>query len=430
LSRREVPEDRLMSEIITAGDAQYAYEIVRTICTEVGPGLPGSSQERERAAIFKGELESHLGAGNVAVEEFSFAPSAFLRSSPLVALFTLITALLNISMVHFAGVSSWIAAIAALALSIISPLLYIFEGFFGFELTDPLFRKKQSINVVGTLRKPGTKDVRRLLILSGHHDSAAENTWLRFLGYGFYFLAGTWFLGLLTMLVMSTIQLVGLIAGNADIVRFGTLGWVLLIYPIAPSILFALFLTRGWKDGGIVPGAADNLSGSALAVAMCRFLVKNPAYIPDDTEIRFVSFGSEEAGCRGSRRYVARHLDELKRLDARLLNYETIAHPEPMVLTSETNGTVKNSPDMVKSVVAAAERAGVPYKVQPATLGTGSDAGPFSRAGLKATSLVGFRMKQQVAFYHQRWDTPEILTLEPLSNVLKLSLEWVRCGGE
>lgn len=419
-----------MTEIITDFDAQYAYDIVKAICTEVGPGLPGSSQERARAAMIEKELASHLGAGNVAVEEFTFAPSAFLRSSSIIALFTLIAALLNISMGRLTGASSWLAAIAALALSIISPLLYIFEGFFGFELLDPLFKKKQSINVVGTLRKPGTKDVRRLLLLSGHHDSASENTWLRFLGYGFYFLAGTWFLGFITMLVMSTIQLAGLIAGNADIVRFGTLGWVLLVYPIAPSILFALFLSRGWKNGGIVPGAADNLSGSALAVAMCRFLVKNPAYIPDDTEIRFVSFGSEEAGCRGSRRYVARHLDELKRLDARLLNYETIAHPEPMVLTSETNGTVKNSPEMVNGVVAAAERAGVPYKVQSATLGTGSDAGPFSRAGLKATTLVGFRMKQQVAFYHQKWDGPEVLTIEPLLNVLKLSFEWVRNGGE
>jgi hypothetical protein len=419
-----------MPEIISDNDAHYAFELVETICTEVGPGLPGSSQEWERAAIIRRELELHLGSGNVAVEEFTFAPAAFLRASPIIALFTLIATLLNISVGRFTGISSWLAALAALALSVISPLMFIFEGFFGFELLDPLFRKKQSINVVGTLRKPGTKDVRRLLILSGHHDSASENTWLRFLGYGFYFLAGTWFLGFITLLVMSTIQLAGLIAGNASIVRSGTLGWALLVYPIAPSILFALFLSRGWKNGGIVPGAADNLSGSALAVAMCRFLAKNPACIPDETEIRFVSFGSEEAGCRGSRRYVARHLDELKRLDARLLNYETIAHPEPFILTSETNGTVKNSPEMVKAVVAAAERAGVPYKVQSATLGTGSDAGPFSRAGLKATTLVGFRMKQQVAFYHQKWDTPEVLTIEPLLNVLKLTFEWVRNGGE
>jgi Zn-dependent M28 family amino/carboxypeptidase len=57
---------------------------------------------------------------------------------------------------------------------------------------------------------------------------------------------------------------------------------------------------------------------------MCRFLVENPTCIPDDTEIRFITFGSEEAGVRGSRRYVQRHQDELKRLDVRLLNFETI----------------------------------------------------------------------------------------------------------
>jgi aminopeptidase YwaD len=192
-----------------------------------------------------------------------------------------------------------------------------------------------------------------------------------------------------------------------------------------------MFFTRGKKNGGIVPGAADNLSASALAVALCRFLVKNPACIPADTEIRFISFGSEEAGLRGSRRYVRRHLGELRCLDARLLNFETIAHPEITILTSDVNGTVKNSPEMVKSAVAAAERAGVPYKVQPAMLGEGSDAGPFSWADLQATTLLGFKVPQQmVAFYHQKWDRPEILTVEPLLNVLKLTFEWIRCGGE
>jgi Zn-dependent M28 family amino/carboxypeptidase len=164
---------------------------------------------------------------------------------------------------------------------------------------------------------------------------------------------------------------------------------------------------------------------------MCRFLVKNPSYIPDDTEIRLISFGSEEAGVRGSRRYVKRHLEELRRLEARVLNFETVAHPEIVILTSDSNGTVKNSPEMVKSVVAAAERAGVPYKVKSAIIGVGGDAGPFSQAGLQAMTLLPFQMPQQwVSFYHQKWDTPEVLTIEPLLNVLKLTIEWVSNGGE
>jgi hypothetical protein len=32
-----------MPEIITSNDATYALDIVEAICTQVGPGLPGSS---------------------------------------------------------------------------------------------------------------------------------------------------------------------------------------------------------------------------------------------------------------------------------------------------------------------------------------------------------------------------------------------------
>src|SRR5512136_1440473 len=118
-------EGRPMPEIITSNDAQYAYDIVKTICMEVGPGLPGSSQERQRAAIIKKELESHLGAGNVVVEEFTLAPEAFLASLPISASFMLMAALLNISIGRFTAISPWVTTIAALVFSILSILLVI-----------------------------------------------------------------------------------------------------------------------------------------------------------------------------------------------------------------------------------------------------------------------------------------------------------------
>ena len=420
-----------MPEIITNSDASYALNFVKKICSEVGPGLPGSPQEGERADIIKKELESHLGTDNVTIEEFTFAPEAFLSSYPLCGLFMLIAAMLNLSMGQLIGISPWLTSIAALVFSIMVPIPFIFEFVLSYELLDPFFRKKKSINVVGTLCSPGTKIVKRLLIISGHHDSAPENTWLRFIGYGFFILLATFFIGYVIILVMSIIQLLGLITDNANMVRNGTLGWIIMAYPIMPAVIFAVFFTRKGKDGGIVPGAADNLSACALSVAMCRFLVKNPTYIPADTEIRFISFGSEESGYRGSRRYVKRHLEELKRLDIRMLNIETVANPEFIILTSDINGTVKNSPEIVKSVVEAAGRAGVPFKVKPATLGTANDSGPFSQAGLKAITLLAFKVPQQmVAFYHQKWDNPDILTIEPFLNVLKLTFEWVCKGGE
>jgi hypothetical protein len=419
-----------MPETVTTADAQYALDLVKEICQQVGPGVAGSPQELTRAAMIKRELETHLGVENVTTEGFQLAPGAFLGSQIISTMLMLAAALLNTCSGRFPGVSPWITAAAALIFSTSALLLFIFEFVLVDEVVDPLFKKHRSVNVVGRLRKPGTKDVKRLLILSGHHDSAFEFTWLRFSGYGFFVLTVTWMIAQVAVLIMSAFQFSGVISDNAGLVHSGTIGWILWIYPIVPSIIFALFYARGRKIGGTVPGAADNLSACAIAVAMCRFLVKNPAYIPDETEIRFITFGGEEAGVRGSRRYVHSHLDELKSTEARLLNFETIVHPQMIILSSETNGSVQNSPAMVSSVVAAAQRAGVPYKVRPAMLGTSSDAGRFSQAGLKATTLVGFTVQQMIKFYHQERDTPAILSIEPLQNALKLTCEWIRCIGE
>src|SRR4030042_1875107 len=342
-----------MPEIVNDKDAQYAFDIVKTICTEVGPGLPGTPQERARAEIIKKELEAHLGEGKVIVEKFPPPPRSFQGTLRTSALFTLIAALLNISIGRITRVYPWLTATGSLVFAALSALSVFFETILYHEFVDPILKQKQSVNVIGTLRKPGTENVKRLLILSGHHDGALEFTWLRFLsnlkrllnpsdyqdsareqtwflflGYVFLVLTVTMFIGFIVMLAMSVIQIMCVIIGSVGIVRIGTLGWVMLVFPIVPSIILGLSYTRGWINGGNVPGAVDNLSVSALVVAMCRFLVKKPDYIPDDTEIRFISFSSEEAGLRGSRRYVKRHLDELKNLDARVLNFEGLAHPE------------------------------------------------------------------------------------------------------
>jgi hypothetical protein len=158
-----------MPEEITTQDAQYALELVKRICTEVGPGLPGTPQERQRAEVIKNELETQLGAGNVVVEEFTLAPDAFLSTYPG-ALCMLLAVLLNILAGHYTGISPWIPSIAAAVFAILAPLMFILEFLLSLEVFDPLFPKKKSLNVIGSLRKPEAGEVKRLLIVSGHHD--------------------------------------------------------------------------------------------------------------------------------------------------------------------------------------------------------------------------------------------------------------------
>ena len=444
-----------MPELIGADAATYALKLVKTICAQVGPGLPGSPQEAARAACLRKELVTLLGAHNVVAEEFTVAPWSYLSALPISALFLLLAVVSSITTFRLTGVPSGLTALAALAFSVLAPLAFIFLFYFNREWVDPFLAQRTSVNVVGTLCKPGTKAVKRLLIVSGHHDSAPENTWISFLGHVyrwlvrnrhqanasqdrwlrllgglFYLVQATPFLGYLVMLGISVIQFAAVFTGRADRLRPGGLVWVLLAYPIVPAVIYGLFFNRGRQGGGTVPGAADNLSACAVAVALCRFLVRHPDHIPADTEVRFITFGSEEAGMRGSRRYVERHREELRNLDARLLNVETVAHTDIVILSSEASGTVRNSPEMVRSVVAAASRAGVPHQVQPAFVGVASDAGSFSQAGLKATTLLCFKMPEQLMqFYHQKWDRPDVLTVEPLLNVLKLACAWISAGG-
>ncbi len=420
-----------MEEKITDIDVGYALEIVNRICDRVGPGLPGSSKERERAEIIERELKLHLGEENVLVEKFIVSPFAFVSTYRVSAVFMVIAVLFNTAAGFFSGVFPLISSMAAFLFSLLSPLIFILEFILGYKVTDPFFRKEESVNVIGTFRKPGAKNVKRLLIISGHHDSAPENTWLRYSGYGLFFLSGTFLISFIVLPFMSIIQLTGIISGNLQLLSLGTVGWIVLFYPILPSVVFGITFVKGRKNSGNVPGAADNLSACSLVIAMCRFLVVNPSYVPNDTEIRFITFGSEEAGCRGSGYYVENHLDELKQLDVRMLNYETVVYPEITILTSDVNGTVKNAAELIESLVSAAKRAEVPFRLKPAMPGVSNDSGPFSKAGLKAVTLLPFKMPQQlVAFYHQKWDTPDKLTVEPFLNVLKLTLEWIRNGGE
>ena len=54
-----LPEGSPMPEMISEDDARYALDLVQAICTQVGPGMPGTPQERERAAMIQKELEAH-----------------------------------------------------------------------------------------------------------------------------------------------------------------------------------------------------------------------------------------------------------------------------------------------------------------------------------------------------------------------------------
>jgi Zn-dependent M28 family amino/carboxypeptidase len=204
----------------------------------------------------------------------------------------------------------------------------------------------------------------------------------------------------------------------------------LTLFPL--FLVGAFFFLGSTKNGGTVPGASDNLAACAICLAVARFLKNHPKLLPPDTEIRFLFFGAEESGCRGSRAYVRRHLAELRSKNTMVCNMDTIFDPRIWIFTSDRNGTLANSREIISELTRAAEQAGVPHKTSPFPFfGGGTDTMPFGEKNIKAATLYSMKVpSQMVRFYHTPRDSYHLFQnpeqRQALGNTLAICLEWLR----
>ncbi len=408
-------------------DVDFAYDLIKNICEKVGPGVPASPQERERGEIVKNSMES-LGLDSVELEEFSFHPGAFFGWFRLAVVLG-VTSLLLYLLGRLSSDPSIlrVTALIAFVLSALIILITVMEFFLYKEFVDFLFPKATSQNIVGTMRHPTLKgDPERIILFGGHHDSAWEFTWLKRLGFGYYIALMFIFLGIISLLVVTTIQMILALVAPDAIVGWRFLDYLLIVvFPV--GMFFAFFFVGSGENGGTVPGANDDLSGVAISVAMARILKRHPELIPTGTEFQFVSFGSEEAGTRGSKRYAAKHLEELRRANALCVVYDTIATERMSFFNTDRNSTVKLSKPLAESFGRAAESLNLPYHVGPfPVLGGGTDALAFGERGLETVSVYAMKLPDQMtAWYHQSWDDIDKVDKVALGNALKITVAWL-----
>lgn len=91
-------------------------------------------------------------------------------------------------------------------------------------------------------------------------------------------------------------------------------------------------------DTAFGPGAADNSSGVAAVLELARYFAKREQPLP--FRMKFVTFGGEETGLLGSKAYLMKHLEELKKCEL-LFNVDTIGDGEFFL---EMEGGVKGIP--------------------------------------------------------------------------------------
>ena len=415
---------------ISKEDADYMYNLVEKIVEEVGPRMSCSLQEAEGAKIIKTELEQTCD--EVVVESFTCHPKAFLGWIKMIIIMTFVSMIFYLFM-------QWVSGILLIGFSLFSFLLtflsflIMWEEFFNYnEFIDALFRKKKSQNVIGKFRLK--EEQKKIIIFSSHIDSALQFNLLKLLGWGFIPLAFVGILIILTWLVLSFINLIIIIIGFATLkgIFLWTTYWLLIIGTLCFIGLF-FFVPLGDK-GNVVPGAVDNLSSCSVIVGLGRYINKHKEIIPKNTEIRLISFGCEESGLRGSRRYVSAHLEELKKIDAVVVNMDGLETPDRFhIIEYEPTTRTRHSEEVIQKLLKAAELVGIKAKRLGAgklekilgRLSGGSDAATFSKANIKAAFLNSADWKHRSSYYHQDADSPDKIRGGTLENALKICIAFL-----
>ncbi len=317
----------------------------------------------------------------------------------------------------------------ALGLALLMLIIYYLARFQDNNLLNLFAKKDISENIIASF-KP-TKEKRKLVIFSGHHDSAFhmplfEKTQDKIaliqngaiLGIVFLVIPGIW----------KTISFFEPTAGIRSIFQY-TIGSLTVNWYILPDIIFILailglipafyFLMNMVTNTPLI-GANDNLSSIAILFALGQHLQENP---PENIEVRLISFGGEEPGLKGSKFYVDKRIDDLK--DAININYETVGKGTMGVIAKEKDNKVSHSDELIQFIQKVAEENGYELPAKKISFGN-SDAGSFSKQGIKATTIYGFGKGELFTLWHSTEDIVDNLDEMILKDTRDLSIKIIK----
>ena len=301
------------------------------------------------------------------------------------------------------------------------------------EFIDPMFPKQKSVNNIATFSPKKEKKI--TIIFSAHHDSAKEFRLLfwfkRF--YVVFVLAS--FLVLFMVLFISGWNLLSDVLILAPITS--DVSWMLNVSNILLIIVFCLLpiaLFMFWFTGdNVVPGARDCLAGCVSVLGIAEWVAKNRPY---HVEVKAVTFGSEEAGLRGSKRFVARHIDELKNATYNL-NFDGVGrHGMCSIVRNELTTNTRHDPKWLSVVKKAAldlEIEGMDVELEDDPWGGGgTDSVSFTRAGIPSTTIHMFRpLSEHLTDYHTRRDRIHFVDADAIRDCVDIGISLLfRLDGE
>ena len=402
------------------------HGFIEKMCKEIGPRESGTEEE----ILAGNEIESEMKkfCDETRQEEYISSPHAFLGGIRYGAFLVFvaivlywISFLIDLNIILLDKSFGVLFLIFSIILIILTVSYFILEVMKYYEAFDFLFPKKKSKNIIGTIN-PSEKP-KKTIIFSAHHDSAFEfNT--------FYYLKRLGQIIINVGYIAVGIVLIGIVLKFVfDLLNF-KLPILFLIFGIVfvcfiPIILIYV-LFHSYKP---VLGAFDNLSGVSIVLGIGKYLNdhKNDENFPKKTKVLLISFGGEESGLRGAKRYVERHYEELKESGTIIVNMDAIAKKDTLIILDKESGIgAKHDPKIYKPIYEIAKEINPNAKLAPLPFGA-TDAAAFSKKEIPAASLGGLDLVSELApYYHTRYDTPDVVEKEALGQMLELCIKYLK----
>ena len=172
----------------------------------------------------------------------------------------------------------------------------------------------------------------------------------------------------------------------------------------------------------VVPGANDNATGVAVAIALAGELIERPT---ESVRVMIVST-SEEAFCEGMGKFMARHGDELPVESTFFLSIDTVGSPHLTVLRGEGALRMRDyRPESLALADTAAEDLGIEL-FPNLRLRNATDGVYPLNAGYHCISMASCTRLKQPDNYHWPTDTPENVNYSSVLDALRLSEEMIR----
>nr|MDO8119510.1 M28 family peptidase [Candidatus Sigynarchaeota archaeon] len=282
---------------------------------------------------------------------------------------------------------------------------------------DALFPEKTSYNVIGTVEPRG--EVKRTVIISGHHDSQYEFNlfyYLKTFGGAVVFLG---FGGIVLMTIVFLLRLILLVLSIQLTVFFIVFMVICIIFiPIACMCMSFVNMNKP------VMGAFDNLSAISILLAVGKHFASMKL---ENTRLMLISFAGDEAGLRGSSAFIKAHLGELQASEHLVVNLDGIGEKDKVIFTrTEALVGIVHDKWMNEQMMGIAKELGIKARLGPLPFGT-TDAARFSKAKIKTTNINAFDLGAHLPYYyHNRNDTLDVVDKEALAQVYDIVVEFIK----